>query len=297
MTSSLSILPLLKVKAVTGESPLWSHSEQALYWVDIKNPRVFRYKLSEASLRSWPMPSEIGAICHAGAGRFVVSLRSGVMIFDPQSGDLDPIVHPEASRPGYRLNETKIDDRGRLWVGSVEDPGFTPEGRLYRLTGRSMSVMQDSISMPNALGWSLDSRTMYFSDSFQRRIWSFDYDLDEGVMSNKRNFVEIPEGTGFPDGLAVDCEGYVWNAQPEGWCVKRYDPAGRLDRVINLPVRRPTSLAFGGPNYDTLFVTTATLRLSQDELVAQPLAGCVLTLTPGVRGKAEPTFVLGHDEP
>jgi sugar lactone lactonase YvrE len=296
MASSLIIRPLTELKAVTGESPLWSHSEQALYWVDIKNPRVFRHKQSEALPRSWPMPSEIGAICHADSGRFVVSLRSGVMLFDPQSGELEPIEHPEASRPGYRLNETKIDRRGRLWVGSVEDPGFSPEGRLYRLTGRSLSVMQENISMPNALGWSPDSRTMYFSDSFQRRIWSFDYDLDEGVISNKRDFVEIPEGEGFPDGLAVDCEGFVWNAQMDGWCLKRYDPTGRIDRVIDLPVRRPTSLAFGGPNYDTLFVTTATLRLSQDELETQPLAGCVLMLSPGVRGQPEPTFVLAHNE-
>src|SRR5262249_17666143 len=217
-----------------------------------KIPRVFRHQQSEALARSWPMPSEIGAICHASSGRFVVSLRSGVMLFDPQSGELDPIAHPEASRPGYRLNETKIDRRGRLWVGSVEDPGFSPEGRLYRLTGRFLSVMHENISMPNALGWSLDSRTMYFSDSFRRRIWSFDYDLDEGDISNKRDFAEIPEGEGFPDGLAVDCEGFVWNAQMDGWRVKRYDPTGRIERVIDLPVRRPTSLAFGGPNYDTL---------------------------------------------
>ena len=286
------IRALTEQKAVAGESPLWSPSEQALYWVDIKNPRVFRCKPSEASLQSWPMPSEIGAICHAGAGRFVVSLRSGIMMFDPRSGELEPIAHPEASRPGYRLNETKIDRHGRLWVGSVEDPGFTPEGRLYRLTGRSLSIIHEKISMPNALGWSLDSRTMYFSDSFQRRIWSFDYDLDDGVISNKRDFVVVPEGEGFPDGLAVDRDGFVWNVQMDGWCVKRYDPTGRIDRAIDLPVRRPTSLAFGGPDFDILFITTATLRLSEDELKQQPLAGCVLMLSPGVRGQPEPAFVL-----
>lgn len=296
MANPLSIQPLTEVKAVIGESPLWSHSEQALYWVDIKNPRVFRYDLRQASMCVWPMPSEVGAICHAGPGRFAVSLRSGIMLFDPQSSSLEPIVHPEAERPGYRLNETKVDGRGRLWVGSVEDPGFMPDGRLYRLTGKSVAVMQKQIAMPNALGWSLDSRTMYFADSLQRRIWAFDYDLDEGAISNKRVFVEIPENEGFPDGLAVDCDGFIWNAQIDGWCLKRYDPTGRIDRIIEMPVRRPTSLAFGGANYDVLFVATATMRLSEEELQAQPLAGCVLMLSPGVRGQPEPSFILSQKE-
>jgi L-arabinonolactonase len=220
MASPSLVQPLTDLKAVTGESPLWSVAEQALYWVDIKNPRVLRYNFADATVHSWPMPSEIGAICHAGRGRYVVSLRDGVTLFDPKSGGLEPIAHPEAGRPAYRLNETKIDQRGRLWVGSVEDPGFTPEGRLYRLIGNSLSVMEEKISMPNALGWSLDSKKMYFSDSFQRRIWQYDYDIDDGTIANKRDFAVIPEGEGFPDGLAIDSEGFVWNVQLDGWCLK-----------------------------------------------------------------------------
>lgn len=293
MADHAEVHALLDVKAIIGESPLWSPAEQALYWVDIKNPRVLRYDVRLAELRTWTMPSEIGAICRADNGRFVVSLRGGVMMFDPATGQLDPIVHPEAERPSYRLNETKIDRRGRLLVGSVEDPGFAPEGKLYRVSGTSAAVLQDHIAMPNALGWSWDWQTMYFADSFQRRIWKYDYDNETGIAANRRVFAEIPEGEGFPDGLAVDEDGFVWNAQIDGWQIKRYDPDGRIERIVRLPVRRPTSLAFGGPDYRTIFITSGTMRLTVEELAAQPLSGCVLVLSSNVRGRPEPVFSVG----
>jgi sugar lactone lactonase YvrE len=146
MVSSSMVQPLTNLKAVAGESPLWSESEQALYWVDIKDPRVLRYSFVDGSLKSWPMPSEIGAICHAGFGCYVVSLRGGVTMFDPRSGGLKSIAHPETLRPTYRLNETKIDRNGRLWVGSVEDPGFTPEGHVRQ------AAASTEIRTPNLCG-------------------------------------------------------------------------------------------------------------------------------------------------
>ncbi len=293
MAERVAVQPLSDVKAAIGESPLWSPAEQALYWVDIKNPRVLRYDFRLAALQTWAMPSEVGAICRADGGRFVVSLRDGVMMFDPKTGQLDPIVHPEAERPAYRLNETKIDSRGRLLVGSVEDPGFAPEGKLYRISGTSTAVLQDNIAMPNALGWSWDWQTMYFADSFQRRIWKYDYDNETGIADNKRVFAEIPEGEGFPDGLAVDENGFVWNAQIDGWQIKRYDPDGRIEQIVHLPVQRPTSLAFGGADYRTIFITSGTMRLTDEELAAQPLSGCVLVLSSDVRGRPEPIFAVG----
>jgi sugar lactone lactonase YvrE len=138
---------------------------------------------------------------------------------------------------------------------------------------------------------------MYFADSFQRCIWAYDYDLDAGSIANRRIFATVPEGEGFPDGLTVDAEDHVWNAQIDGWCIKRYDPSGAIDRVISLPVRRPTSVGFGGSSYETLFVTTGSARLTEEELATQPLAGCVLKLSPGVRGRPEPTFMTNGDVP
>lgn len=293
MVDEAEVRALLDVKTVIGESPLWSPAEQSLYWVDIKNPHVLRYDFRLAELHTWTMPSEIGAMCRAEGGRFVVSLRDGVMMFDPATGQLDTIVRPEVKRPAYRLNETKIDSRGRLLVGSVEDPGFAPEGKLYRVLRASAVVLQDHIAMPNALGWSWDWQTMYFADSFQRRIWKYDYDNEASVAANRRVFAEIPEDEGFPDGLTADEDGFAWNAQIDGWQVKRYDPDGLIERIVRLPVRRPTSLAFGGPDYGTIFVTSATLRLTDEEIATQPLSGCVLVLPSDVRGRPEPIFALG----
>ncbi len=282
---------LIAEKAILGESPLWCEAEKALYWVDIKGPHVFRFETQAALVKKWMMPSEAGAICKAGPGTFIVCLRSGVMLFEPRSGALHPIADPERRRPGYRLNEAKVDRCGRLWVGSVEDPGFAAQGNLYCIDGGDdILIKEGNFAMPNSLGWSLDGRTMYFADSFQKKIWAYDYEPDTANMANRRIFVEIPDGEGFPDGLAIDSEGFVWNAQIDGWCLKRYDPDGRIERVVTLPVRRPTSLAFGGEDYATLFVTTATFRLTPEELLAQPLAGCVLMLFPGVKGRSEPVL-------
>jgi sugar lactone lactonase YvrE len=217
------------------------------------------------------------------------------MMFDPATGQLDPIAHPEVGRRNYRLNETKVDCRGRLLVGSVEDPGFASAGKLYSISGKSVTVLEDHIAVPNSLGWSWDWRKLYFADSFQRRIWEYDYDNESGAADNRRVFAEIPEGEGFPDGLAVDQEGFIWNAQIDGWQIKRYDPDGRIERVVHLPVRRPTSLTFGGPDYQTIFITTGTMRLTEEELAAQPLAGCVLVLPSDVRGRPEPIFALGAE--
>jgi sugar lactone lactonase YvrE len=282
---------LIAEKAILGESPLWCEAENALYWVDIKGPHVFRFEIKAVAVKKWMMPSEVGAISKAGPGTFIVCLRSGVMLFEPKSGELHLIANPERARPDYRLNEAKVDPRGRLWVGSVEDPGFAPQGNLYCIDGGDdILIKEGNFAMPNSLGWSLDGKTMYFADSFQRKIWAYDYEPDTANIANRRIFVEIPDGEGFPDGLAIDSEGFVWNAQIDGWCLKRYDPDGSIERIVTLPVRRPTSLAFGGDDYTTLFVTTATFRLTPDELFAQPLAGCVLMLDPGVKGRPEPVL-------
>lgn len=284
---------LTNAKSVLAESPLWCEQENALYWVDIKDPRIFRYGFEDSAIRVWTMPSEIGSICNARSGTLVAALRTGVMLFEPQTGRFSAVAHPESARPGYRLNESKIDPLGRLWVGSVEDPGFTAQGYLYCIdSAHNVVVKKRHIAMPNSLGWSPDARTMYFSDSLTRRIMAYDFDAASGEIANPRTFAEVPEREGFPDGLAVDVEGFVWNAQIDGWRIKRYDPDGHIERILPVPVRRPTSLAFGGKDYSILFITTAAFRLAPKELAAQPLAGCVLIHSPGVRGRKEPIFKM-----
>ena len=148
----------------------------------------------------------------------------------------------------------------------------------------------DGITCINGLSFSPDGQLMYMTDSFSLWIDVLNYDQDEGMIHNRRPFAEVPIGRGRCDGATVDADGCFWSANNDGWCVTRYDPRGRIDRVINLPVRRPTSLVFGGPDLDVLYITTATRRLPEAELAQQPLAGCLLAVRPGVQGLPEPEF-------
>jgi sugar lactone lactonase YvrE len=150
--------------------------------------------------------------------------------------------------------------------------------------------MLDGFSIPNGLAWSPDGRIMYFADTLAGAIDAFDYDLTDGITSNRRAFARTAGQPGGPDGATVDADGFLWSAQYDGGCVTRYTPDGRVNRRVALPVQRPTSCAFGGPRLDTLFVTTASQELSAAELAAQPLAGRVLALDAGVCGRSEPQF-------
>jgi sugar lactone lactonase YvrE len=164
-------------------------------------------------------------------------------------------------------------------------------GSLYRLDpDGGVTRMDEGFQVSNGLGWSPDNRHFYFTDSGQKRIYVYDFDLDRGLVANRRTFVQLPDGVGSPDGLAVDAEGFVWSAHWDGWCITRYDPDGKVDRVFNLPVPRPTSCAFGGPDLTTLFVTSARIRLSARQLAEAPLSGSVFAIQTGVRGLPDTPF-------
>jgi sugar lactone lactonase YvrE len=150
--------------------------------------------------------------------------------------------------------------------------------------------MDSGFHVSNGIGWSPDDRVMYFADSAHGKIYAYDFDLDSGEVANRRAFVSMPEGNGLPDGLSVDSEGGVWVACWDGWSVTRYGPDGVVDRIVPLPVPRPTSCTFGGPDLTTLFVTTARIRLSSQVLADAPLSGSVLAVDAGVRGQSETVF-------
>jgi sugar lactone lactonase YvrE len=166
-----------------------------------------------------------------------------------------------------------------------------PAGALYRTDpGGRWQRMVDGITVPNSLAWSPDDRTMYFADTPHRVIWAYPFDAETGALGARRPFAEVPEGAGYPDGSTVDADGCLWNAHFDGWRLTRYAPDGRVDRVVPLPVQRPTSCAFGGPGLGVLYVTSARARLTEAELARGPLAGGLLALEPGPRGLPEPRF-------
>ena len=277
---------------ILGESPVWDERAQCLYWVDIRRPAIRRLHPASGVINTWPMPDLVGSIALTDDERLLVALPSFIALFDPLSGSLEAFAHPPQRVPGHRFNDGRCDRQGRFWVGSMHNLTRAPEGVLYKLEGRGeLEAVQGGICIPNSLAFSPDGRTMYFADSLRYTLFAYDYEPDSGRMGEQRVFATT-EPPGFPDGATVDAEGHLWNAQFDAWRVVRYAPDGRIDRVIELPVQRPTSCAFGGPDLATLYITTASQKMSPAELQAQPLAGALLALDVGVRGLVEPRFAL-----
>lgn len=276
---------------VLGEGPVWSEQDQSLYRVDIAGRRVRRFTPATGQQREWIVPSDVGALALRAGGGAVVALRTGFALLDLGSGRLDPLGDPEQGRPDNRFNDGACDRAGRFWAGTLHDDELEPLGSLYRLDPDLgwHAVLHDVICS-NGLGWSPDDRTMYFTDSRVGRIDAFDFDLASGSLSRRRPFAVLDGQDGVPDGLTVDADGYVWSAVWDGWRVVRYAPDGTVDRVVELPVQRPTSCAFGGPDLTTLYVTSAARGLTSAERVAGPLGGSLFALQPGVRGLPEPLF-------
>ena len=290
MSQAISVID---TQCILGESPLWSADEQALYWVDIQNAMIHRHIPGSGEYRKWPVETEIGSIGLGADGRLICGTRMGFGWFDLDTGKLEIVADPEGDGRlnTKRLNDGKVDRAGRFWCGSMEDPGHGPVGSLYRLDpGGEVTRIGGGYKVPNALCWSPDDRVMYFADSFEGCIWAHDFDLATGAMENRRVFATLPDGAGHPDGATVDAEGCLWSANIFGGRVTRFDPDGKVERVVELPVPQVTCCAFGGADLDVLYVTTASLRMTREEIAATPLAGTLFAVEVGVRGLPEPRF-------
>jgi sugar lactone lactonase YvrE len=281
----------LPARALLGEGPLWDPEDRLLYWVDIRGRTVHGFDPASGRDTRWATPEEVGSLVRRTAGGLVVALRSGFHFLDLDTAAVTLIARPEPDRPENRFNDGKPDRRGRFWAGSMHHRTTAPTGALYRLDpDGSCHRMVDGLCCSNALCWSPDGRTMYHADTAERIVWAWDSDPVRGEIAHRRVFARLGAEEGAPDGATVDAEGFVWLAHWDGWCVSRRDPGGRVERVVRLPVQRPTCPAFGGPGLDVLYVTSATIGLSAGALAAQPWAGAILALDPGVRGLPEARF-------
>lgn len=269
-----------------GEGPHWHSAEGALYWVDINRCQVHRWRpgpLGEHA--AWTAPAMPSALAQIGdAGRFMVATDAGLARFDAKAGVFEVGPPFEADRPQNRSNDGKVGPDGHFWVGTMHRRASDATGALYRIApdGTSHRAL-DGIGIANTLAWSPDGRVMYFADSLRGVIWRMAFDARTGGIGAREVFVELTDGAS-PDGSATDVEGCLWNAQWDGARVVRYTPAGAVDRVVELPVSRPTSCAFGGPDGTTLFITSAREGLSPAEIAGQPLAGGVFAIDVGVAG-------------
>jgi sugar lactone lactonase YvrE len=277
--------------ASLGESPLWSHGEGALYFVDIKNPRLFRHDLAAGTTRITSLAETVGAIGLRRDGGLIAATRSG-FAFIKSDGTLSAAFHrPETEGGRNRFNDGKCDRRGRFWAASMDEDEVEATGHLYCLDHEWRCRRAESgFVIGNGLGWSPDDRVFYFTDSARRRIYAYDFDAGEGTIVNRRVFAVIADDAGFPDGLCVDAEGHVWSAHWDGWRVTRYAPDGRVVEILRTPVPRPTSCAFGGEDLATLFVTSARTGLDAAALAQAPLSGSVLAARMAAKGLPDPYF-------
>jgi L-arabinonolactonase len=284
---------LVDVKTILGEGPLWDVEEERLYWIDSFGMNVFRCTHDGREIRAWDVPQKIGSMALRRSGGAVLSLARGFHFLDFKTGEVELIVDPEPGKPNNRINDGKVDKRGRFVAGSMDTMEEGPNGALYRLDpDLSLHKIQDGIIVSNGPCWSPDGRTFYFADTWSGEIWAYDWDLDTGTPSHRRTFARLDTSRGgAADGSTVDAEGCLWNAQVYDGKIIRYRPDGAIDRVIDMPVKKVTSVMFGGPRLDTLYVTS----MAKPPLPRFPgdgvLRGSLFAITGlGITGVAEPRF-------
>ncbi|WFC63472.1 SMP-30/gluconolactonase/LRE family protein [Pseudomonas sp. REST10] len=284
---------IVDARNATGESPVWNAAEQALYWVDIPAGRLHRWSVADGQTQSWQADEMLACLAMHPSGGWLAGMQSGLFHLRPQddggirSECLARVEHP---RPQMRFNDGRCDRQGRFWAGTMllDMAAGARVGALYRYDGQLQERLDDLI-VPNGLAFSPDGRIMYLSDSHPtvQAVWAFDYDTDSGTPHNRRLFIDMTRHPGRPDGAAVDVDGCYWICGNDAGLVHRFTPDSRLDRSLAVPVQKPAMCAFGGPQLDTLFVTS--IRPAGD-VSEQPLAGGVFALSPGVRGMAEPAL-------
>lgn len=275
-----------------GETPVWSTTEQALYWINCENPpQLHRWTPATGRFDCWDMPERIGGVALRRKGNPVVCLASGGYDFDPATGALSLRARSPFA-PHVSLHESCVDRRGRLWIGGF-DHSFGPDNpwpggsAICRLEGNELIVMIPGLSIPNSLTFSPDGKILYFADTLRRIIWRADIDPDDGAIRGMREFVRLEESVA-GDGAAMDEEGGYWIALFGGGEVRRYRPDGVLDRVIKVPLSQPTKVTFGGRDLTTLYVTSTQMEVPGYEQSGPN--GALLEIDVGVRGLPEPFF-------
>ncbi|WP_229512657.1 SMP-30/gluconolactonase/LRE family protein [Massilia sp. AB1] len=282
---------------LVGESAIWHEVESALYWVDINGLTVNRVHPASGKYSSWQMASEPSALAVDGDNNLVVATRRDLLHLNTTTGEETPIADAPYDITKVRFNDGRVDPAGRFWIGTMYEPRDQPAAEMYVLDqGRLRRAWAGGMTNSNGLAWSLDGRTMFHADTTTHRIDCYDYDPATGVHSNQRTLLSFPTDKsapgygGRPDGATIDSEGAYWVAMFEGGRVLRISPQGEILREIMVPARCPTSLAFGGTDLRTLYITTASHGRSAAELAEYPLSGKVLCTRVDVAGREEPEY-------
>jgi sugar lactone lactonase YvrE len=287
---SRSVEVALDAQADLGEGPWWDQEGGELLWVDVFAGRIHRFNPLSGQNDSFAVGQPVGMVARRRSGGLVCAVRDGIGFVDIDGGRFSIVKEIEALVDN-RMNDGACDPAGRLWAGTMATDLSPSAGTLYRISPElEVTAMRTGVSISNGLDWSPDGRTFYFTDSTTRCVDVYDFDVETGDISNRRLLIQLPDPIATPDGMAVDAHGTLWIAMWDGGCVRRFDPQGGLLETIELPVSRPTSVAFGGENLDRLFVTSARNGLSASQLAEESHPGAIFVIEPGVTGRLPHAF-------
>jgi sugar lactone lactonase YvrE len=273
-----------------GEGPYWDDAGKKLYWVDITGRKIHRYDSSTRKHETRTTSSTVGFTVLDDNGSFIAGLQDGIYRLPFDAGEEICLVKPQYTDNNNRFNDGKCDRMGRLWAGTMNNIDHQkPSGALYRLDNRGLHTQETSINISNGLGWSPDNKTLYYTDTVKRVIWQYDYDVASGEARNRRDFTQFT-GKGRPDGMCVDSQGRILTALWPGWGIEIYAPDGKLEGKIDLPAPQVSSCAFGGTDMKTLFITTASIGLTPDQMREAPLSGQMFAIEMDVPGLPETPF-------
>lgn len=282
---------VVSIPTILGEGPIWSVEDRTLHWLDIFRPSINVYDPATGRNRVIPVAETIYAAGFAQGAGYIASLDSGFALLGRDGQVQRRIADPNAGR-AVNFNDGRVDRRGRFWSGTMARDWTSPIGSLWRLGGNGMATeMATGVILANGIGFSPDDRMLYFTDFARRIVFAYSFDLESGSLGQPKVLITLDEKDGKPDGLTVDAEGHVWVAHWDGWCVTRHDPDGREVARIAFPVQRPTSVAFGGNDLSTLYVTSATMGLDEKELARAPLSGSLFAIETPYQGQPEASFV------
>lgn len=290
MTAGFDIV--LDAKTALGECPLWSVTEQVLYFVDIKQKRIHLFDPASGGLSTIDLPEEVGCIGLAKDGGFVAGLRSGIWLVSAEGELLCKLADNPEDQSISRFNDGMVDPAGRFIAGTVDETRERGIANLYRYDTRGLHKIAGELFTSNGVAFSPDGKRLYHSDTLRYSLYTYDYDVATGAATNRQLFAKFGSESdkGRPDGGAVDAEGCYWTALFEGGRVQRYAPDGRLLAEYPVPAKCPTMVTFGGPDMKTLYCTSASIGRPAEELAEYPLSGALFAMRTDVPGLPKPLF-------
>ncbi|MCO6188473.1 SMP-30/gluconolactonase/LRE family protein [Rhizobium sp. L1K21] len=278
-----------------GESPVWDERIGRLYWVDGAR-RLIRYlDYAEDRLSEVEMPSMVGCVgLTEDVGRLITGLRDGIYLVDLATGALEPLYRPEPKDDRVRFNDGKVDRQGRFVCGTM-GVHADPVAELVRITGKQkVERLASGIRISNSICFSPDGETFYFSDSLDRQIRAYHYSPESDPLTEPRAHIDTSKHGSGPDGATVDAEGFIWVALVHVGKIGRFSPDGKLDRLVEAPVDMPSCITFGGPDMDTLYMTSIKDSGSGRAISRHPYGGHIFALEGlGIKGLPEPRFKFG----